>query len=149
MMKKDRRGMTLLEVVIASVLLSWLIAGMFAIYNGTQKIMARTNRIQYAALLGRERLEQMAGYGFDGHTNYPTSDAGAVFDPNSTSVQHIITEQGNVLSASLGSDANDFIRRHLERRETTITNHNDWTGSGVDYRQIEVSVVWDEEVQRL
>lgn len=148
-MKKNRLGMTLLEVIIASVLLSWLIAGMFAIYNGTQKIMSRTNRIQYAALLSRQRLEQLAGYGFDDYASYPTSDAGGAFDPDSTSVQHVITEQGSVMAAALGTDANDFIRRHLNQRQTTITNHNDWTGSGVDYRQIEVKVVWDEEVQRL
>ena len=74
--------MTLLEVIIASVLLAWLSVGMFSVYTSVQKIMLRTNRMLYALFLARERVEQLTGLGFAGYASYPTSDSGIVFDPN-------------------------------------------------------------------
>ena len=141
--------MTLVEVIIASVLLAWLSVGMFSVYTSVQKIMLRTNRMQYALFLARERVEQLTGLGFAGYASYPTSDSGIVFDPNffyTPAAPFKITEQRSQIAAALGSNANDFIQRYLVRRETTLWNFDDWNPNGiVDYRKIEVKVVWSEQ----
>jgi twitching motility protein PilT len=143
-------GMTLLEVIISSVLLAWLILGMFSVYSAVQKMMQRTNRIQYALFLTQERVEQLTGLGFAGYAGYPNSDGGFTFDPNffyTPAAPFKITEQGANIAAAMGGDANDFIRRYLVRRETMIWNLDDWNPDGtVDYRKIEVKVVWSEQV---
>ncbi|GEM_PF-5254835 len=148
-MKNRQAGMTLLEVIIASILLAWLSLGMFSLYSSTQQIMQKTNRIQYALFLTRERVEQLTGFGFAGYANYPNSDTGAVFNPNTfytPAAPFEITESAANIIAAMGSDANDFIRRYLIRRETIIWNFDDWTPDGtVDYRKIEVKVIWSEQ----
>lgn len=151
-MNNRQAGMTLVEVIIASILLAWLSLGMFSLYSSTQKIMQKTNRVQYALFLTRERVEQLTGFGFAGYAGYPkrTSDL-AVFDPNffyTPAAPFLITEQkADVLSAlsSQGIAANDFINKYLVRRETIIWNSDDWNPDGtVDYRKIEVNVIWNE-----
>lgn len=142
-------GMTLLEVIVSSVLLAWLILGMFSVYSVVQKMMQRTNRIQYALFLTQERVEQLTGLGFDGYTGYPNSDGGAAFDPiffYTPATPFKITEPRSEIAAAIGGDANNFITRYLVRRETMIWNADDWNPDGiVDYRKIEVKVVWSEQ----
>lgn len=141
-------GMTLLEVIVSSVLLGWLILGIVSVYSVTQKMMRRTHRVQYALFLTQERVEQLTGLGFDGYAGYPISDGGNLFDPNffyTPATSFKITEPGSNIVAAMGGDANDFIRRYLVRRETMIWNADDWNPDGtVDYRKIEVKVVWNE-----
>lgn len=147
-MSNRQAGMTLLEVIIASILLAWLSLGMFSLYSSTQKIMQRTNRVQYALFLTRERVEQLTGFGFAGYASYPNSDTGGAFNPNffyTPAAPFKITEQGSQIAVDMGSSANDFINRYLVRRETILWNLDDWNPDGtVDYRKIEVKVIWNE-----
>jgi type II secretory pathway pseudopilin PulG len=140
-MKITCRGMTLLELVIASLLLGWFVAGMMALYQLAQKTMTRIQQIQYASFLAREKLEELAGVGFQKLTQSPYDFDASALD------EQIRTESKSEIESSFSSpaDVSEFIKRHLVRRITKLQNRDDWNpGGSIDYRKIEITVEWDE-----
>lgn len=131
----------MVEVVIATLILGWLTTGMFSLYNSIQQIIGRANRLHYATLLARERLEQLMGVGYEGLTQAPYS-----FDPADPAPKIITESQSAIESSYASGEASEFIQRHLIQRVTTLYHYDDWDPGGIaDYRKIEVRVIWSED----
>ena len=144
------KGMTLLEILVATILLGWLIVGMFSVYKSAQKLMERANRIQYANFLAREKMEELSGYGFDGLSQtFPQLNDLTNFPMNTrTLFQTEDNITGNAIpDIGYTAGTNEFVDRYFTTRVSYITNQDDWpeTSSGtVDYRKVEVEVNWNE-----
>ncbi len=140
-MKTNRRGMTLVELLIASLLLGWFIAGMMSLYRLAQRTMTRTQQIQYASFLAREKLEELAGVGFQKLTQSPYN-----FDASRLDEQIRTESQSDIENSFPPGDVSEFIKRHLVWRITKLQNRDDWIpGGSIDYRKIEVTVDWNEQ----
>jgi len=135
-------GLTLVEIIVAALLLAIISAGMFSVTLSSRKLTTRAQRRHFATEVAQTVLENLRIY-LGADLWYNTSaplHANSLGGSNTWSNWHDIDDSNdNFLNIYDRFGTNEFATRYNGKWRYKIIN----TG-GYDYRKVEVEIDWDE-----
>lgn len=154
-----QKGFSLIEVVVASVLLALISAGIFSITLSSRRLIGRSHIRYYAAEVGQTVFEKLRSYlGADCWDNvsspiYATGAWGPGAGPNDW---YYLTGTGihdpDPLGVSLLFNSTEFATRYHGRwryKGSSATGCGSLPTDPCDYREFKVEIRWDDPVKVL
>lgn len=142
MFKLNQKGFSLVEIIVASILLAVVSAGIFSISISAKKIVSSSTQRLYATDVAQAVLDNMRAYlGADqwtGAAGSPFATSG--WQPGSGYYTFANGQPAFIDSVADIFRGTDFDTLYNGRWRYRVIN----PGGGYDYRKVEVEVVWDE-----
>ena len=141
---EQEKGLTLVEIVVATVLLSMVTVGFISITLSSNTLLERSKRRLFAAEVAQYVLESLKSHVSSLHWNVTTSPIAEGGHPaiEGDADGWIDMDTEDFLEA--GNSAfgwSDFATRFNGRWQYTVTAGE----TGFEYRSVSVNVFWDEE----
>lgn len=134
--KENRAGFTLVEIIVASILLAIISAGIFSITLSSRKIIRSAHKRQLATLVAQTALEKLRAYlGMDQWNN----TASPIY-PTANRICYFLNDSANFLNMTAIFGATELATRCGGIWCYTVDNG---TG-GFEYRKAQVNVTWTE-----
>lgn len=138
----SKRGFSLVEVIVASILLALVIAGIFSVVLSAQKLIRRSQTRYSATLIGDTALENLRAYlGSVGWYN-----STAPLNPDNAWHDFMLASQDDPLGIHDLFGETEFAKRYGASWGYKIMNGTNCNGTGptCEYRIGDVRVNWDE-----
>jgi len=144
----NKKGFSLTEIIVASVLLSTVTSMFLAIILSTNRILERSNRRVFAAELAQYVLENLRANISDSDWNNSDSPIYPGTHPTAKECQKCINNW-----VDLDTDGNEFLdagRNYFGWSDFAYAYNGRWQYNVIGYpgcvecRQVEVRVAWDE-----
>lgn len=142
-MKMNKKGLTLVEVIVASVLLALISAGIFSITLSSRRLINRSSKRHYANKVAEAALENLRQYlGADEWYNNssPINPAATSIFNNSTWSSWYYLNSNNFLNMQTTFGSSEFAIKYNGRWRYKVSN----AASPYEYRKAEVEVGWTE-----
>ena len=144
----NKEGLTLVEIVVATLLLSMITVGFTSITLSSNKLLERSKRRLFAAEVAQYILESLKAHIGEPDWNSTGSAIAVTTHPTPAEgdtggyVGWIDMANEDFLGAGCTSFAwSEFATRYGGRWQYTVANATD----GYEYRSVAVDVNWDEE----
>ncbi|MDD5292481.1 MAG: prepilin-type N-terminal cleavage/methylation domain-containing protein [Candidatus Omnitrophica bacterium] len=137
MMRINKKGFTLVEIIVAAVLLALISAGIFSVTLSSQKLINRSQRRHFANEVAQAVLENLRSY--LGQDQWEINSPIAIRDWEC----HSFSATGNNLINNITSQfgSSEFATKYGAQWCYRITAG----GDNYQYRKAEVNVTWTEQ----
>jgi len=135
-----KRGFTLVEIIVAVVILALISAGVFSVTLSSRKLINRSQRRHFANEVAQAVLENLRSYlGADQWDNTSLPITARDWEC------HYFSETGNNLVNTISSQfgSSEFATKYGAQWCYKITA----PGEGYEYRKAEVEIRWNEPTQ--